>query len=662
MSRVKEDLSPAVSRVTLRWVTNPLLRSNQKLLNRLNGIETGADTFVTPYVVEIIGESPITVHKKYIFSRGTTTEYFYEVEGLTEKLEELCSDARKLNFLPLTLTYVLPNPGKDITEEELYGLLPILKTMVRKALFGETGDTDISSMDIDRIVFERYKNPAYINFQPLQRQLLGNQYDILKEYRATLPNPLGMISTYSYYPPTDDGTYSVSPIYVSEEVFADVRSKINIKELIGYTLLHGTPMPFHIMKDWSIAHDYDQETILANMKRVGVERDVVLINNELVYKDPESIFWDLRSRSLVKEEEGWFVFRVPEVSLSENAMKVYDEIARTFQFHKRSIIESPGEVILSPPEKYRYAFGFDAKTWLEDTRTNIYAELPPMLTIEGDWSFLTQLTLTSENLAKVAYAAYRGFAEILQKNLDYATFSNMIHIYPDFSVSLPIYSLEDLKLVQETMKSVLASPQHIQAVICKTLEECVASRAQTIKDIPNSIPFSITINDQVVLVSNSNLALVKKPSDFPEEAKDLEDVDPYTPEVQGFFDLGDIKGAVEKKEESMDIDEGFIQIFDSGQRLFVNVALDPKRSFDLFSIPIPKGKKGGAIIGAIERYTEDLWRRGWFFTEWGRNKYKMDKTFSSYLIRDVQSEIKTFRDLENVVNSLPKFSEATKRA
>jgi len=43
-------------KAVLRWITNPSLRANAKLLGYLDGKHTKTDEFLTPYVVEIEGK------------------------------------------------------------------------------------------------------------------------------------------------------------------------------------------------------------------------------------------------------------------------------------------------------------------------------------------------------------------------------------------------------------------------------------------------------------------------------------------------------------------------------------------------------------------------------------------------------------------------------
>ena len=650
---------PKMTRATIRWITNPLLRANQVLLELVNGLQSAPEAFVTPYSVETPGEAPITVHTKYVFSKGELTEYFYEVEAEQSTLEMLCARARKVSFPPLKLTYLLPDPEKGISEEDLAGVLSILQVMIRKVWLGEASNA-ISGTQIEKVLFERFKNPAYITFQPLQKQLLHEDYDILKEYRAKLSNPLGTLQKDFYYAPPNQGTHSLTPIHVSEDILADVRSKIDIKTLLGYTLLHPTSMPYHILEEWSMAHEYNKDTILQHLKRVGPDHQITLIDNTLVYKNPDSIFWDLKSRSEVKEDHGWFVFRVPEVVLSEDALGVYSEIAETFHFQRQKRTDVPREVLFQPPVEWRSAFGFDVKEWLEEARQSVYTETPIHVRISGTWIYLDKLTLTSENIAKVAYAAYRGFAKVLQQNGSLDNFTNELVVYPDFSVSVPVYTLEEMELVQEEMEGILEVPESIRVVMCKTVEECVASRAKTKKQIPNSLPFSIQIQGHPILASNSKLELVEEPDKsqkVDEEPK--HPVDPSSPAVQGFFDLGTAKGNIQRADTRVDVKKGSIHIVEYEGRLYASVSLSKSKIADLVSFPIPKKGKTQAFINKMERYVETLWKQGWFLTEWGKNLYKTKKMLSAHLLRDVQHEISSFDDLEKLFQH---FSTTAQRA
>ena len=99
-----------MTKATLRWVTSPLNKSNQILLRKLNGTENVSNSFLTPYIVEDPGKPPVIVKKKYVFNLGELTEYYYEIDGPSEAIRDLCSRSREVAYTPLELTYVIPNP------------------------------------------------------------------------------------------------------------------------------------------------------------------------------------------------------------------------------------------------------------------------------------------------------------------------------------------------------------------------------------------------------------------------------------------------------------------------------------------------------------------------------------------------------------------------
>jgi len=635
-----------MTKATLRWVGNPLDKSNQILLKELNGTPDINNTFVTPYVVEKTGEEPVVVKKKYSFDQGELTEYYYEIEGPEDKVRDLCSRSREVAYMPLELTYIVPNPGEMVPAEDLYGVLPIIKVLVNKELYGETHNP-FAEKAVEKIVYNYYKNPAYITFTALNKSVLPTAFDILDAYRATLPNPVGTVEEQFYFEPADNGSTTTSSIYVSQAQLADIRSKIKIEEIIGWALLHPTPMPYHILGEWCRAHDYLRETALGLMKRVGSGEEVVVIRNELVHAKPDSLFLDLRARSELAEDRGWFIYKIPEVSLSEDVEKVYEEILRSFGFLKRTIPEYPEEMMLNVDDKYRYAFGLDVGNWLEETKGNIFNETPPILHLEGEWLTQDNLPLTSESLAKVTYAAYRAFGEILNQSLDYSQFTDMITVLPDFSVVLPIYNLQDLKNSVDVINGILENPSDIKAVVCKDLSSCIAARSETLKNQEGSIPFLMEIGDDIVLASNSSLTLVKKPGDFPKESRD-ENLDPLSPEVQGFFNLGTIPGSIKLKEvEEFSLLKPEVRIVEVGDNIAVNVVpISDKRSskgYDVFIIPKPEGERR-VYIKEIEKIVGELWMKGWFLTNWGRQVYRNTGKLSNFLIRDT-SDIKSLNDI-----------------
>jgi len=633
-------------KANLRWITNPSLRANAKLLGYLDGKYAKADEFLTPYVVEREGESSLTIHKKYILVMGEVTQYFYEIEGEENVIRDLCERVGQVSFSPLELTYL-----GDMTDEEILGVIDILLPLVRKVYYGTASD-DMSGTQIDRILFERFKNPSYIVFRPVVKQILSEQYDMLKEYRTHLPNPIGTIQQYFRYPSPDDGTHVLALLYLSEDNLADVRSKIKIRDLIGYTLLTPTSMPYHVLDEWSRAHDYNIDTALSIIKKIGPDEEIVVVNNDAVYLQPESLFWDLRDRALIKEDEGWFVLRIPEVQLADEGLRLYMDIANRFRFLNQTTYRVPNEAIFKPPEKMAYAFGFDSQEWLVSARKNIYQELPPVVTIEGRWNFLEKLTLNAKDLAKVAYAAFRGFSKVLNENDLLADFTYLINVNPDFSVSVPVYDLEEVQIIQEEMEAILSSPENIRATLCKDLESCVAARIKTNQDIPSSIPFAIIIGDQHLLISNSNLVLAK-----PEEYDDLvKDIDGYDASVQGFYDFGPAKGSVDQVPEPIEIEKGRVQVFDADGRWYSSVVLKERgvsKTIDLMSVEAPKQIE--APTKELDTYrdvVEDLWRSGWFLTNWGKSVYRKSGELSSHFLRDIASlKIKTFNDLVKFLES-----------
>lgn len=627
-------------KATLRWVTNPHLRTNQKLIGYLNGKHTESEDFLTPYIVERKGRSTLTVYKKYVWVMGSLTEYFYEIEAEDDVVEDLCGRMRQVSYSPLSLSYL-----GDMSDVEITGVMNILLPLIRKIYYGSASNV-MSGTKIERILFERYKNPNYIVFKPVLKQLLNEEYDVLKEYRTHLPNPIGTIAQYFRYPSEDNGTSYMIPIYLSEDRLADVRSKIKMEDLVSYTLLATSPMPFHVLEDWVTEHDYNIETALSFIKTVGPDEEIVVIKNQVVYKEPESIFWDIRDRGLVKEDEGWFVLRIPEVQLAEEGLRLFIEIATRFQFRYQTTYRRPNEVIFKAPLRSEYVFGFDAKEWLIHARKNIYDELPPIATIEGRWNFLSQLRLSAEDLAKVAYAAFRGYSKVLEENDLLADFTSLITVNPDFSVSVPAYDLEEVQTIKEEMEAILSSPELIRVTICKDLESCVAARIKTSTEIPNSIPFSMIIGDQHLLVSNSKHALAK-----PKEYEDiLKDIEPFDPSVQGFYNFGSAKGSVEHIPPPIEIEKGFIQVAESDGRWYASVALREKgsiKTIDLIDIQAPQDKKTAPSmeIDHFMEAVEDLWRSGWFLTNWGRNIYRKRGEISTHFLSDIASlKINTFEE------------------
>jgi len=638
-----------ITKATLRWITNPLDRSNIFLLKKLNGVENESNLFTTPYIVETPGEDPITVFKKYIFDKGDIFEYYYEIEGPSPKVQELCSMVRRVAYSPLELTYVISGSEEILPSKDLYGILSIIKVLVEKELLGDSVNP-FSDINIEKVIYNYFKNPSYITFTPVQKTILPTAYSILDEYRAKLPNPLGDISKKFYFSPTDKGCEIVSPIYVNEKRLADIRSKINIGDLIGWTLLHPTPMPYHILDEWCNSHDYLRKNVISLMKRVGSEKDIVVIKNDLVYSDPESIFWDLRSKSIIKEDRGWFIYKIPEVSLSENIEKIYEEIFQNFGFQKRTIEEFPQEMCLHFDSKCRCAFGFDVKEWLEQTKTNIFNDLPPILRIEGKWINNDNLPLTSENLARVTYAAYRAYTELIQKSRDYLQFTDMLIALPDFSVSLPVYNLNDYRIVKNTIISILETPQDIKAIVCKDLSECVLLKDQTYQENNESMPLIIDINDNPILASFSTISSKPTLNKSYKSIKytQIEELDILDPQIQGFIDFDDIKGLIDiNRIEEFKLPKPKVNLIENKNNIIINVSVDDdNHNYDLITIyNLGKGNKE-KYKKEIEKMVSKLWINGYFLTNWARSLYLTSEKLSSYLIRDVQSEIKTFDDLK----------------
>jgi len=639
-----------MKRANVRWITDALSRENQILLGLLDGEHPSINSFLTPYQIEIPSEVPLTILQKYVFPKGELTEYFYDIEGSKKRVDEIVSKIKKLSYPVLSFTYMIPDPQKGLRSDDVNAVLPIIKALVDKLLFQKSGETFIES-GIDKVVYELYKNPNYIVFTPMQKQLLSSEYDMLKEYRAHLSNPLGTLNKYSYFPPIDEGNQNISPVYVSEDVLADLRSKIRIDEFMGYALLYHNTMPYHILEEWAYEHDYDENTILENLKKVGPEKDVVIIKHDLVLRDPESIFWDLKSRSQVKESRGWFIVKLDEVYLARNLSDIYLEIAKAFNFQTHKDLNVPNEILFKPTEDREY-FGFDVREWLSRSLENIFLDIPLTIRISGDWNMMDNIPLTAETYSKVWYAAYRGFQKLLNINPEIVKFNKLIKVYPDLSIEMVVYNIEEAEIVKEEVEGILSEPQNVQVVLCKTLAECIASRANTKELIPNSIPFSIYVGGEHILASNSRLELILKPADFPEEAHQ-KDLDPTDPHVQGFLPLGSIKGNLPELKEPQKIEDVIIQIIEFKGRVYTIALLAPDRSIDLFSIPVSKTKSKSRFVQEIEQYTNKLWKNGWFFTNWGKNLYLQNKIYSNHLLKDISSEIKTFSDLKKIASTYP---------
>jgi hypothetical protein len=291
----------------ISWITDPELKSNRKLLGYLNGEQSFPLEFFTPYIVERPGKPALTVEKKYVFTLGEVTEYFYQVDGPKDFVQELCNRAGDVNFQPLELTYM-----GDLTESQILGMIEVLKKATEHSLWRPNQARMKSFVSVEKVSFERFEDPNYIVFCPLIVRSLSEEYQQLQEYRDQLPNPLGGIRSYNSYEPMNFGNTFLSPIYLSEERIFDIRSKIDLDEIVGYTLLHDNLLVYAVLDEWSEKHEYDAEVALKNIKTFN---DLVLVKNHLVYHLQESIYWDLKSLASYANSKGWIIIKEKEVQL-----------------------------------------------------------------------------------------------------------------------------------------------------------------------------------------------------------------------------------------------------------------------------------------------------------------------------------------------------------
>ena len=152
-----------------------------------------------------------------------------------------------------------------------------------------------------------------------------------------------------------------------------------------------------------------------------------------------------------------------------------------------------------------------------------------------------------------------------------------------------------------------------------------------------------------ILSSNSKLSLTK-PKDFGNLLKDIE---PFDPSVQGFYNFESAKGSVERIPPPIEIQKGVIKVDESDGRWYASVDLREKgniKTVDLIDVKAPQDKKTTSKM-KIDHFiesVEDLWRSGWFLTNWGRNIYRKREEFSTYFLSDIASlKINTFEEFLN---------------
>jgi hypothetical protein len=582
MSQASEILS-----TIFHWISDPYNPYTRKIENYLNVADKPM-----PYEVVLPEGESLTIEYKYYTPVDTQIEYFYQVRGSITAIESVCYWISKTAHQPLRLPYL-----GDVDLMELKGLLAILPKACERVLH----------LSVDRVLYTRYSRPSYIEFTPLQRQLLPEKYDILKEYSYNRRPTLDVLSQVEKFEPLDTGNITTTPISASSSFMADVMSQLQIAEFVGYTLLAETPLVYLALKDWATQYDYDEERATSMLKRW---QDMILVRVEEAY--PESLLWDLRRRALYLESQGWMV--VSETTLDLGGLDIYDEVAEAFRmstafvpydldlrFYRASDVLSTGY--------------FSPHSWLEDSVARIYEGLTPLVRVTGEWTMT--MSLEDTEIYKVAYAAQRSYATLSKSNPLLANSATELLVLPDLSIQVPVYDAEEQLQFTRQVEAILKQAQKLEGIRCKDLAHCQSALEKTKDKAPHTHLLVVFIGDQYALVSDGPLFT---PSDAQEYQKYLAratKIDVSPPSV----DMKPLKGQVVE-----------ISYPEQELKVVLQVQLPDGRQIDLLTL-----EKNSPTKDQIRKRVEDRWREGWFLTPWAKSQWQKTHRLSSYLLRNIQT-------------------------
>jgi hypothetical protein len=488
----------------------------------------------------------------------------------------------------------------DVDLMELQGLLSILPAVLQRVVY----------LPVDRILHTRYARPAHIEFTPVQKDLLPEKYDILKEYSYDRRPTLDVLSQVEKFEPLDTGNETTGLVYTSGTVMADVMSQVRISEFVGYTMLAETPLVYLALREWATQYDYDEERALAVIKRW---RDLVLVRVTDAY--PESLLWDLRRRALYLESQGWVA--LSETTLDLGGLEIYDEVAETFQM---STVTVPYDLDLrfyqARPSRTMSASGyFDPRDWLQASVARIYQGQLPLVRVTGTWTI--RMPLQDTEIYKVAYAAQRAYESLIKANALLAVYASEVLVLPDLSIQVPVYDVEEQVEFTRHVEATLQQSENLEGVRCKDLSHCQAALEKTKEQAPHTYPLIVSIGNQYALVSNGPLSTPTDAQDYQKYLKRATkpQVSPSPPQINP------LKGEVVE-----------ISYPEQESKTVLQVQLPNGRQIDLMTI-----EKDSASKERLLQVVKDLWREGWFLTPWAKGQWQKKNRLSSYLLRNIHT-------------------------
>lgn len=646
MEETKDDIKKAkgdMEKVDLHWLTNPNEILHRYILSILDGEGLGEPS--TPYIVTLsvpFQGKIVKVFRRVHVQKAELLECHYNLEAETEVLNALKKYAQQVSYVPLSLSHL--RSLSEIPEDSLDDLNKILKVLYNLYL------PSSFTHHVERVVSDVFED--YYYFYPIGETSLSEEYSGIEGYHRSLGMGVGTVKAKaSAYPSLIHPLKTYDTFQGSESTFKNINVKIDVGPLIGKALLSDHPLAKHILGEWAKAHEYDFYTLESLLTFVGPHKDVLLIDQKVLINNHENVFQDIHQRAILKGEEGWLVWRIPEVELDDEAPSLIQEVAARYglEIYKSqdSELQSlPGmgqEYLVRVPPDLQETLGISPVDWLKEAVRNLRVGKPNALTIYGDWNALSNIFLKSSDYAKVWFAITKVWDGLVREGKVRNEEYREIYVFPDFGLSIPSLDNELVEIIRDQVNAILETPQSILLRMFTNTIDCVSSRLLTNKRYPNNKTYSLIIDEQNILVSDAPLLII---------IKDPKDRIPSS-DIEG-ASAGEIAGLSKPISrrivpKNLDYVVSFENVGTDSTKVLVSIekykSTGENYKFDLFVLDKDELNKD---LYAVESLILDLWKKGMFLNVYGKKVLAENKVPKvHYLDRDLLKNISKLEHLRS---------------
>lgn len=660
---------------SISWVMAPSYGEARRLNDRLF-----PQLSMTPIVVD-----DIVIHEYSISDMGRgQKEYTMRIEGPAVSLDSLEEEISRLSSRPLTFPIPLNTPSPSV-----YGALGIVKGLLSRD-FHINPDTVVAMTNKYAIELHPYTK---VSASTIDKAAYDTAVDLTQYHAPTATLALSM--------PPSDNELLTRPVYVTKAEYDDILSEVDPNRYLGYELLSANRLVWVAL---------NQPPLNSNKYLLHdvVERDGMAlypIQETILEIDPILRPFFLSVEDAVNQLIDQGAFHICTTAQNLQDLELIRELALSFGFQILSPLPREGIkrcLFLQPPPGQNLL----TASWIQTTINHLLAypsrEVPTVL-ITGNWSLEVEPTI--ESRLRLQYSLYRAIVEVSLGGGSPELLRVIGHAraLPDLSVQLPVFSAEDIPLLEERINAIFSGPFYY--IPCEDFADGVLQRwsyqnayphagwlivrlgqkeylGGTIDNVSSTVPqneadlisalqdyFSkaCIIGERkanrltdlrqlldIIVADGDCISRNEYPSeygwsDWTEERLSYSDL-----AWRGFFSVGPLSGLMGQPPQRYGIMENdpaipgqvIVERVDTGNDEYsligINVEID-EETYHLFYL---LGEE--APVEKIQQ----LWREGWFLSLWGLAYYRRTGHFSSFPLRRIPALLRAPRSKEGTEDAI----------